>query len=1436
MKKYLIAFLLSLSCAFATAAIACNNPNNPNSGSSSDAPAYTGTRKVTFESGEGFTYETDVVSGSSVNAGTDLKFKVEKGGFYQDANPTVYVNDSPVAHDGKGLYTVKVTEDLTIRVEGMRRDVSNMDGTGTMESPFIVTKPVDLLYIAEQVNKGNLSYVQGSYILANDIDCKGETLKVIGDMSTDNAYFSGCFTCNYDSETGIPMEYSISNFKIDSNKSNYVGLFGAVFSDLSVTSSGLFYGIRLDNFTIEARFDDATAESRSLFCGSLIGYGVGANALLCQATNGEINVAADDSYFAYAGGLMGYQQAFYNAAYNYYFPSEIAYATVDVDINVLKGMTLYAGGISGFLSTNTPMAANASIHNSYSTGSISGALRAGGIAGGVGQYNVVSNCYASGEIVANSTQTISALNPSDEYCYAYAGGLVGYGENGSIAHDSFFNGNVYANAKQGKAYAFTDTAIGGGDKAGTASAYATEAIALNCLANVDLSDPEIFTKKLGWGDYDWVFVANELPTVNYEPSSASTQLYLNLEYVAPNHENTQIKVNGVSIRTEKYFDSSTQSTSSYASIGGYFLSGDLPSSLIAENGYLSYGYFFDKECTQPVPYGYMPMKTVTLYVAFEDPEPVVGTYNLFCDGTNELSLTLNANGTATYTDGATQGKATYSYDGERILLENVRLARYYNGKIVIDENNSSLVADENFDLYRYQNYNFVGTFKDGVLSLFDGKYFTQDAPLKASENAVLGEYYQKDSDGVIYYQFFGDKALVEIDKDEHSFLEYDVVQRNGNTLTLSDSTGGYDPHTVDLTQLNRYDAFKGEWVKSATVHKQFTFDGMGNFKYEYLAYEYGYNYNQTAIERIEGEYTDNGDGSVSLVLNGKTYVVSFNVDGLLELRKDNIKEVYARAYSHVGVWSTADLTLTLNGMQANGLGNAEYSLSDGTKYALVYEMSQTKGYGVLYLSNKGEKGDFFGYFTLNEMQNLLTATLSDANNPETGYTQYQLTVADNFKGEWITSAQGLENVEFSFDGNGLYGHTQTHGVLLLTQENGEIFATAYTLDSSQTGKFVYNGVEYLLSYDDVNGTISVNATDVLERKDDLANVTFVDLEGNQYVFDGKSTLGAGKVSVNGETKYAYFANGEVQDLNGAPVGTITKTESCYDFTVNGNSISLYLSNEFMGDWAMANEFRLFSVGPTDLNGVTKANFRGYSVEMTEYDNNILTFKYIDREYMGMPRTYYVYIVYDEAMEDYAIALSEYDNLYGGDMIICSKVSEYFGTWVSVSDPNKTLTFDGVKSSYANGTANLSWKGYNTLYSYNFNEYGMMMWSQEPMQDAYWYYKLEMKTLEEYPDARENPNAWINEQNGTVIIRTQVDSLFRTVAVDEDGKQVYFNGENEILIDGVLAYTYLSSDVTYNTDNTISIIATNVNDGKKYALKIDHSTSEFQFIVIGESNE
>ena len=237
MKKYLIALLLSLSCTFALAAVGCVSNDPPQSGSESESDSVqeiTDPVAVKFVDGEGYSFTSNAQNGV-VQRGSTLTFNVELGGFYT-GSPLAYVNGVAIGPNADGSYSVKVDEEVTITATGVQKDISNMAGTGAFESPFQVSKPIDLLYIAEQVNKGNRTYATGAYLLVNDIDCKGEELQVIGNNPDDPvnpAFFSGCFVSNYSDETGASYRYTISNFELNTQGTNYVGLFGAVYADLS---------------------------------------------------------------------------------------------------------------------------------------------------------------------------------------------------------------------------------------------------------------------------------------------------------------------------------------------------------------------------------------------------------------------------------------------------------------------------------------------------------------------------------------------------------------------------------------------------------------------------------------------------------------------------------------------------------------------------------------------------------------------------------------------------------------------------------------------------------------------------------------------------------------------------------------------------------------------------------------------------------------------------------------------------------------------------------------------------------------------------------------------------------------------------------------------------------------------------------------------------
>lgn len=1461
MKKISIAFLLSISCMCALAAVGCKKENPQNSSSSSsesvsDSSSISQTYTVDFNEGEGFEFISETKDGASVAEGASVSFELDVSVFYV-GTPVVTANEQTLTPTNN-IYTVEVSEDVEISVSGLAKEKSNMVGTGAIDDAFIVSRPVDLLYIAEQVNKGNYAYVTGSYILANDIDCGGEELEVIGDMNNPNAFFSGCFSCVSDSESGKIERYTISNFTINSDDTAYVGLFGTVFADLSVSSSGLFYGIRLENFTINASADNIVEESRSISCGSLVGYGVGVNAFLCDSVNGTINIHADDSYFAFIGGLIGYQQGFYSSDFSVPFPSEVAYSTASVDINVLKGMALYAGGISGYLTTNYPYACTAFVHHSYSTGNVSGALRSGGVVGGMGQFTSVSNCYSTGEIVAKATQSVTdALTTSDEYCTAHAGGIVGFAENDTIVSDCFFGGSVYAYAASGASYQFADSALGGGYEENYVSNTSKKGFAWNCLDlnknsdKISLADISTLTKQLGWQSYDWELKNDAYPTIFYGTADGAVTASLTLNYVAKNAQGafTPIKVGDKETVTMKYLDTSTQSSNSYVPIGSFSGSFNLDTIYTADNDYLSYGFYFDEKCEYAIPYSYLPTKDISVYIAFADPTPVLGTYYLQKDNsTAERTLTLTADGIATYSDGVTEQQAYYFYDGKTLTVLGARLSRYYQGEIIIDESEeSSILNNPSFDLARYMYYDFTATrTAQGDLLLQDGIYFTQDNPLYAYKTAIHGEYYVKTANSIVYYSFLGNSAIVETVTNGQSVRKvYPVCTVNGNVITLSD--GSSDSVTVEKTALSAFDAFKGSWTKSATVNKTYTFDGIGGWEYKYVAYaRTGYSYEETVLAQASGSYTRFED-TITFTHNDVTYTAKFDADGMLQVQGGGKTQNFSRENSYTGEWQGNGYLLRLNGIQQDGTGTAILSyLADNTTYELVYEPSETDEYVCLYWPHASYwKNEIFGYFRYDKNTNTLSSVLYDYNAEEL-YTAVTLFVVDDYVGEWICNAPEFQNVEFSFSGFGLYDFLQSKGTITLKEDRKET-EIEYTLDSTLQGKFAYKGKMYTISYDEDGKTVVLSSTAQLERKDRFANTDFVDLSGNSYRFDGKSTLDiGGTFTVNNET-YGYKNSGDsyaVYNAQDAIIGSINVTDTHYELKFDSESQArkLYVNNQFIGEWAMSGMFSLLTIGPTDLQGNVRATFKNTPVTMTWIDNTMLTFSFRENQY---PYTYYVYVMEDSESEDPVIVLSEYTNLYAGEYIVCSKKNELYGEWTNKSSNinsifKETITFDGVTSRYAYGTVSRLPQGsLEPIYwNYTISEKGMMMWSQEAIgtTQSIKYFKIEWF---EKTGTITNPNVFVNGDKA--ILLTEVDSLYLVEAKDSSGTTYFFDGMSLNGNTGKMWVNYGETTArakysyvikAYNTDKTITLEATDLDTNKKYEATLNTANTTNIVFTLG----
>lgn len=1446
-KKLITAFLLSLTCACLCSAVACNkNENTSSPDSSSDAQVNTYT--VTVQGGEGYTVVADEVKfnenkniyTATVEENSVFTFALEFGAFYSNAEKlaTLSADGVALAKNADGEYSVTVSKNVTIAVENVRKDISAMQGDGSFENAFVVSLPIDLLYIAEQVNSGNSKYSQGYYVLANDIDCKGEELQVIGDMRTENAFFSGCFSCLSDGST--MQRFAISNFTINADKTGHAGLFGSVQSDMSIVSSGLFYGIRIDNFSINVNATKFPVGKRSVYCGGLIGYGVGVKALLCDATNGDITVTSDSNELSFVGGLMGIAQGAYTPSYNHIALSEIAYANVDVDINVLQGSALAVGGIVGYTLTNS-FVAPSYIHNSYATGNLSGAIRAGGLVGIMGQHSSVSTSYASGDVVANARNTASVDGMNPDYCVAYAGGLVGYAENDTVVNDSFSTGALTAIAVDGANSQKTARNTAGMDTAGKVSVNSRKHEVINCPETVDTNALlNMLTKELEWKTENWNLQNTALPTINYEASESITTT-ITINYVTKGQAGVEkVKVNQQELDTCSYIDS-------YAPFVDALNEGMLLLYLRSDDKtLLSYGYFFDEACTKPVPYSYVTTRDVDLYMGFADPSPILGEYLVAIEGkTNPVTVTLNANREAIIKDGASSTTSPYYYDGKTLTVEGARLARFFDGAIDIEQ---TVNEDALFDLNRYMLYYFQAEKTNEVLHLYDGAYYTKDAPLYAYKpNTTLqsGAYYRVNGENVYHYELYPDSTgVVTGETIGFATFRYTIAENNITMLTEDET------FTFPVTELTAYDVFRGEWKRSASVNDFFSFDGKGNwssFTRVYTRTSPTDAILQSKANEVLGTYEVSTDG-MQLILSvaGNPYAtVKFNTDGLLTVTyTNNTQATYSKGDAQTGVWESLDDTsLTLHGFDKDGLGKADLHYKfqvNGYKYTadytLLYELSETENYYCLYLDEKP-----FGYFYLEPYYNVLVATLLSPTGDES-YSKYVFSLSHEIGGEWI----GYDFEDLQFSGIGTFN------------ENGDWTSTfkidgkeyPYTLTKSTlSGTLNYNGQQYLLSYDSIEHKLTLSpaqdngSTITLQRKDQLADIQFVDKDDVSITvsFDGRGELqNGGSLTVKGTDKYTYkyVSDGKYDVYDGdSRIGEMrynTETAS-YTLVINSQTYQLYVANDYMGDWAISGAFDTLKIYPSDLEGNIPAIFKGQQVTMKYYDATTLTFSCkIDH----MPATYYLFFILDKQSQFETFALSEYSSPAYGNYTYCERVDNMFGTWVSNSNPNMTMTFDGIDSNYAYGIVNLTYKlgslpATSTPYFYKAYEDGeISVWSQNAIGEKRYYYKL-------VPCAVNVENAYI--LGDKAYQRIAVDALFKAKAIEEKtGYEFLFNGMNtdsehlgEIIAtkDGAPTIKYSYKVESYNTNNTVTLTLVDLTTNKKYTATLYRSANPQKIVLV-----
>lgn len=1342
-----------------------------------------GGERVTFASEQG-----NVEEGISVPAGEEVRFEIDVSVYYADTY-SVLANTEIITPDENGVYSVYVTEDTNVTLHNLEQEVNFANrangGKGTASDPYKIERPIDLFYMSVLINSDfYTTFYDKHYKLMNDIDMGGEELYVIGNATTSTAMFSGVF----DGNGHTVSNYFIQDKQIDQESFGdyyypYVGFFG-------YANGAQIYNLTLNDFTVYA---DESKQLSNFTVGGLVGFGDGVNISGCTV-NGKIEVAGevdDTGYIGYVGGIIGLQQSVYDNYTRYY--SSVVSCTAAVDIDVKGGFIYAAGGITGYLLSGESKT-TAYVLNCAHTGNISGAMRAGGVVGSADENTSIINCYSVGDVSATCNFYGVGYEGMEDYIYASAGGVVGSVENNSIVANCFASGLTSAYSTNGREYELIGRVTPGNTGAYVASVDAQEPLVLNSYWRLD---PAGFTESylkntLGWSESDWVF-SEGLPAVNLEEANKQYQITLN--YGA-------YTVNG---KTQKTLTvSNLYLPMSYWEIGVDGV-GSIPEFVVAEGAgsVRSYGYFFDEELTQKVPYGYVPTGDTVLYVGFANYADVAGTYHVQAAYAGlGIELQLKENGTLVYKDGAIEYTSSYLYNGEEITLLNTCL----------------IMASEYGEEY-YGIYSFRAVLDGDALVISDSWFFVNGYALNAYreyENLVYGEYQTVDGKQVV---FFKDRTAI-IDGAVYIYevtgTQITLTAVEGGTLSGTLNGDGY-VGTVGSDSVSKLNAYIGVWQSASSVLSQLSVKANGEWTIE--EYEYDGDGNKVVYQSKSGTYTVSVEDGSLLLNSGET--VAFDKTGrFLEVYRNGYTQTYYQENSFAGEWhyfhTSEPSDLILNGIGKDGYGTAQILYNrTGETYDLLYEAvtlveedESTQTYLIFYLN-----GTAFASLTFSAQTQTLVGSLFSpyygTNVEGAVFCKY-----DVFRGEWISEVPGLERI--SFDGKGFYNLNATDTSLAVkgkaTINGGK--SVAYTVRSNGlSGSFVYEGVTYQMSYDLATKTVSVTAEDGafdLLSYDVWYTTPLVDGNGNTYTFDGRGALaGGGKLTVVGQTvgvvEYTYKSTANSFTIVGDETSAFTvNADGTYTLVLNGVEKTLTLKNDFTGKWLIGEVLDYVEIGAVTHDMKATGIFLGEEKEFTyNKEENHLTFTYEGQVmYLISLGTELALSFADDTLSGYLPCIPE------------SLQDSWKGTYTAQN--GNTLTFDGLSATrYGKGYAVLK-DGKGEIIC----EYSYMVKDGVPVLS---YNRFRYSFIAATSDTEEAFN--LNNNYYRLI-----DALYE-VQAEVLGVTYVFDGAGKVTCSDGSAYTYTIDSVSIS--GLIFTLTLEAIDGKVYTATLNLTDSENYTLSIAE---
>lgn len=273
-------------------------------------------------------------------------------------------------------------------------------GTGDEESPYLIQTAEQLARFSNLINQGETAYTTAFYKLISDIDLSGHLWVPIGNKDT--GYFQGTFDGDgYQIKNMNITDKSNLSLETIENAEEYSGLFGCAYL-------GKNQSFNLKNI----RITDSNIETSSKYCGGFIGlisYGTKNNTSVSISNcsfNGNIKHTYQKEEDSGAGGLIGVVNNITEETEgNFLLESCYSQGTIST-----VGNNVMTGGLIG----DMKVAAAVSIHDIYSTATVSGKEGCSGNLFGSIHFLTVENAALNQWFTTDVTKAIGTNNNSEK--------------------------------------------------------------------------------------------------------------------------------------------------------------------------------------------------------------------------------------------------------------------------------------------------------------------------------------------------------------------------------------------------------------------------------------------------------------------------------------------------------------------------------------------------------------------------------------------------------------------------------------------------------------------------------------------------------------------------------------------------------------------------------------------------------------------------------------------------------------------------------------------------------------------------------------------------------------------------------------------------------------------------------------------------------------